>query len=165
MLSGRSGQELIFLVIPGHALHEKRLQRHIGVVTLVNSQQRCPAAEPVMNRWSTGHFIPPPVYKRFPVLVLAKRRSKQLFTPRRRAGGKVGFWADRHVGTPLCSASPRPAVRLRPRRCDPPVVCPGIGFDRSSANRENCRAHFRKHEHNPNRMKNDGGRNGGLTRG
>ena len=36
--------------IPGHALHEKGLQRQIGVGTLVNSQQRRALAVPVINR-------------------------------------------------------------------------------------------------------------------
>ena len=38
------------LEIPGHALHEKGLQRQIGVGTLVNSQQRRALAVPVINR-------------------------------------------------------------------------------------------------------------------
>ena len=37
-------------VFPGHALHEKSLQRQIGVGTLVNSQQRRALAVPVINR-------------------------------------------------------------------------------------------------------------------
>ena len=36
--------------VPGHALHEKGLQRQIGVGTLVNSQQRRALAVPVINR-------------------------------------------------------------------------------------------------------------------
>ena len=39
--------------IPGHALHEKGLQRQIAVGTLVNSQQRRALAVPQLNRWST----------------------------------------------------------------------------------------------------------------
>ena len=45
------------LFIPGHALHEKGLQRQIAVGTLVNSQQRRALAVPLVNRWfcsSTG---------------------------------------------------------------------------------------------------------------
>ena len=37
--------------VPGHALHEKGLQRQIGVGTLVNSQQRRAFVVPVINRW------------------------------------------------------------------------------------------------------------------
>ena len=49
-------EELVELVngdleVPGHALHEKRLQRQIGVGTLVNSQQRRALAIPVINQW------------------------------------------------------------------------------------------------------------------
>ena len=40
--------------IPGHALHEKGLQRQIDVGTLVNSQQRRALAVPRLNRWSTA---------------------------------------------------------------------------------------------------------------
>ena len=36
--------------IPGHALHEKGLQRQIGVVTLVSSQERRALAVPLVNR-------------------------------------------------------------------------------------------------------------------
>ena len=41
---------IIITTIPGHALHEKGLQRQIGVGTLVNSQQRRALAVPVINR-------------------------------------------------------------------------------------------------------------------
>ena len=40
---------LIRQVIPGHALHEKGVQRQIGVGTLVNSQQRRALAVTVIN--------------------------------------------------------------------------------------------------------------------
>ena len=46
---------------PGHALHEKGLQRQIGVVTLVSSQERRALAVPRMNRLSTARFVPPSV--------------------------------------------------------------------------------------------------------
>ena len=42
------------LEISGHALHEKVLQRQIGVGTLVNSQQRRALAVRQLNRWSTA---------------------------------------------------------------------------------------------------------------
>ena len=125
-------------LIPGHALHEKGLQRQIAVGTLVNSQQRRALAvprlnrgQPRVNRLSTGRFVPPPVYIGFPLFVLAKRRSEQLFMVPWRARGTVAFEADRNVGTLVCPASPRPTVRCALRRPDPPVVCPGFGLDRS----------------------------------
>ena len=40
--------------IPGHALHEKGLQRQIGVVTLVSSQERRALAVSLINRLSTA---------------------------------------------------------------------------------------------------------------
>ena len=51
-MQGMSGNNL---VVPGHALHEKGLQRQIGVGTLVNSQQRRALAVSVINRGSTGY--------------------------------------------------------------------------------------------------------------
>ena len=52
----------ILSLIPGHALHEKGLQRQITFGTLVNSQQRRALLVPLINRGSTGRFVPPPVY-------------------------------------------------------------------------------------------------------
>ena len=66
------------------------------------------------------------------MFVLAKRRSEQLFFVRWRARGAVGSQGDRNVGTLLCPASPRPAVRRAPCRADPPVECPGFALDRCS---------------------------------
>ena len=62
------------LKIPGHALHEKSLQRQKGVFPLVGSQKRKsasrPAVTPVINRGSTAGFVPSSVYKGFPLFVL-----------------------------------------------------------------------------------------------
>ena len=75
----------------------------------------------MINRGSTGRFVPSTVYIGFPLFVLAKRRSEQLLTLRWKARGAVGFQGDRNVGTLFCPASPRPAVRpaplTRPARC------------------------------------------------
>ena len=128
-------------VIPGHALHEKGLQRQIADGTLVSSKERRALLVPRINRgqtadeprfkwWSTAGFVPPLIYIGFPLFVLAKSRSEQLFTVPWRAIGTVGSRADRNVGTLFCPASPRLAVRCAPCRPDPPVVCPGFGFDR-----------------------------------
>ena len=92
-----------------------------------------------MNRGSTGRFVPPPVYIGFPLFVLAKRRSEQLFTLPWRARGMVALRADRNVGTLFCPASPRFAVRRAPRRPDPPVVCPGFGLDKYKGRGWLCR--------------------------
>ena len=110
-------------------MHEIGLQRQIAVGTLVHSQQRRALLVPRSNRWSTTGFVPPPVYMGFPLFVLAKRHSGQMFTVPWRARGTVGSQADRIVGTLSCSASPRPAVRHAPCRPDPPVVCPGFGLE------------------------------------
>ena len=87
---------------------------------------RGPAAKPRMNCGSTVRCVPPPVYIGFPLFVLAKRRSGELFTVPWRARGTVAFRADRNVGTLFCPGSPRFAVRYAPCRPDPPVVCPGF---------------------------------------
>ena len=44
--------------IPGHALHEKGLQGQKGAVPLVNSQEQRVLLVPLINRGSTGHFVP-----------------------------------------------------------------------------------------------------------
>ena len=127
--------------VPGHALHEKGLQRQVAVGTLVSSQQRRALAVPLTNRWSTGCFVPPPVYIGFPLFVLAKNRLEKLLMVPWGARGTVAFRADRNVGSLFCPAWPRTAVRHAPRRPDPPVVCPGFGLDRSSAS---CLVHSKE---------------------
>ena len=46
--------ECFEIPIPGHALHERGLQRHIGDDTLVSSQQRRALAISLINRLSTA---------------------------------------------------------------------------------------------------------------
>ena len=46
------------LAIPGHALHDKGVQRQIGVGTLVSSKERRAAVVPVINRLATAGFVP-----------------------------------------------------------------------------------------------------------
>ena len=64
----------VCFVIPGHALHEKGLQRQIGVGSLVSSQERMAlfvalingrstGGQPVVSRWSTAGFVPPSVFR------------------------------------------------------------------------------------------------------
>ena len=108
---------------------ETNRRRYIGQQPGTKSAFR-PADKPLVNRWSTAGFVPPPVYIGFPLFVLAKRRSEQLFTVPWRARETVAFWADRNVGTLFCPASSRPAVRRAPRRIDPSVVCPCFRLDR-----------------------------------
>ena len=40
-----------FHAIPGHALHEKGLQRQKGVVSLFGSQEQSALLVPLINRW------------------------------------------------------------------------------------------------------------------
>ena len=118
----------IFLFSPGYALHEKGLQRQISVGTLASSQERRALLVPRINRWSTAGFVPPSVYIRFPLFVLPKSPPQHLPLVRQSVRGTVLSWANRSVGVPFRSALPSPPLR-RARSPDPPVVCPGFGFD------------------------------------
>ena len=133
--------------IPGHALHEKDLQRQKGVgqslfsrtclawkgFTETNRRRytgqqsatksaRGLGDKPRINRLSIGRFVPSAVYIEFPLFVFAKRRSEQLFTARWRAREAVGFQGDRnvrHLVLPSVAPPRRPpcAVPTRPARC------------------------------------------------
>ena len=83
----------------------------------------------MVNRWSTGRFVFSAFYIGCSLFVLAKRRSKHLFTVRWRVRGAVGFQGDRNVGTLFCPASLSSAVRPAPCRPDPPVLCPVLELD------------------------------------
>ena len=48
--AARWEKALLVLLIPGHALHEKGLQRHKGVVPLFGSQEQSALLVPVINR-------------------------------------------------------------------------------------------------------------------
>ena len=63
-----------FVLIPGHALHEKGLQRQKGIVPLVVGQEQRALFVPLVNRRSTGDFVPPSVYIGFRLFVLLERR-------------------------------------------------------------------------------------------
>ena len=75
------------LLVPGHALREKSLQKIIGAGTLLSSQERRALAVPLINRWSTADFVPPTVYMGFLLFVLSTKRPGQCL---RFAGGKEG---------------------------------------------------------------------------
>ena len=49
----------MYVLIPGHALHEEGLQRQIGVGTLVSSQERRALFVLLIKRWSTAGFVLP----------------------------------------------------------------------------------------------------------
>ena len=55
-------------------MHEKGLQRQKGVVPLVGSQKQRALLVPLINRGSTGDFVPPSVYIGFRLFVLLERR-------------------------------------------------------------------------------------------
>ena len=81
-----------------------------------------------INRGSTGRFVPPSVYIGFPLSVLAKRRSGQMFSMSWDLKETVVSRANRPIGVPSGPAQPVPPPRRSPPRRDPPVVCPGFGF-------------------------------------
>ena len=56
-----AGQNSNVELFPGHALHEKGLQRQIGVGTLVSSQERRALFVPRIYRGLTAGFVPPSV--------------------------------------------------------------------------------------------------------
>ena len=109
------------LIFPGHALHEKGLQRQIGVEVLVCNQGRRSVVVPRINRLSTRRFVPPSVYIEFCLFVLAMRRSRQLSSMLWRARDPVVSWANRPVDVPSCPApfrlaAPPCAALPRPAR-------------------------------------------------
>ena len=100
-----------WVAIPGHALHEKGLQRQIGFGPLVNSQERRALAVSVVNR-----SLCSPIGLQF---VLPKSSSGQLSSMPWQASGTFASLANRPVGFPSCLAPPRPtappcATPLRP---------------------------------------------------
>ena len=47
-------QNVVVVLVPGHSLHEKGVQRQIGVGTLVSNKERRAAVVPRINRLSTA---------------------------------------------------------------------------------------------------------------
>ena len=115
---------------PGHALHEKGLQRQIGDGTLVSSQERRAAVVPRINRVSTADFVPPSVYIGFALFALPKKSFKTLSSMPWRARGSVVSWANRPVGVPSYPAPPRPAAPPCAAPPRPLMACPGFGIDK-----------------------------------
>ena len=92
----------------------KSLQRQIGVVTLVSSQEQRALLVPVISRSSTGRFVPATVYIRIPLFVLPKRCSGDLSSMPWRARGTVVSCANKRVGVPCCRARPAQPPRRAP---------------------------------------------------
>ena len=117
-----------FCVVPGNTLHEKGLQRQKGVGPLVGSQERRALLVLVINRLSTADFVPAFGLHR----ILFVRASGETF--RRRVFDALGGTRDACLlGALFCRRpvlpGPAPPLRRAPRP-DPPVVCPGFGFDK-----------------------------------
>ena len=121
-----------YALIPGHALHEKGLQRQKGVGPLVSSQEQRALLVPRFNRGSTAGFVPPSVYIGFRLFVLLGRRgdvSSMLW----RVRGRLVSWANSSVGIQSCPTPPRhPAVRSVPTRQWYVRVLDSTGFEFSN---------------------------------
>ena len=106
----------IVIIVPGHALHEKGLQRQIGVGTLVSSQGgRRPGDKPLFGRRSNACFVPPSVYIGFRLFVLPRVPSGHCL--RCPGGNRDGCF----LGGPIrrrpvlpCPTLPRPSAVRRP---------------------------------------------------
>ena len=99
---------VFFDPVPGHALHEKGLQRQIGVGTQVSSQERRAAVVPQINWTSNRTFRSSIGFHR---ISLVRASGKTFRTIVWGARGAVVSWANRSVGVPSCPAPPLPAVR------------------------------------------------------
>ena len=122
-------------MVPEHALHEKGLQRQIGVGTLVSSQEQRALLVPVIK---TGRKVL--VVNRMLCSpnglhgISLVRASEELF--RTVVFDALGGARDGRVlceqsrRRPILPGPPRPAAPPCAARPDPPVVCPGFGFDK-----------------------------------
>ena len=89
---------------------------------------RGPAEKPVVNRWLCSSIglhrisIDPASENIIRDSVFDDLEGKR--------DGSVVSWANRPVGVPSYPAPPRPAALPCAASSDPPVVCPGFGFDK-----------------------------------
>ena len=116
---------------PGHALHEKGLQRQMGVGPLVSSQERKALMAPVVNRLSNGDFVPPSVLSTISLVRAPEESLRTVFSICWGARGRVVSWPDRPNGVQCYPAPPLSPPRRAPPRPERPVVCPGIGLNNS----------------------------------
>ena len=112
------------MTIPGHALHEKGLQRQISAGPLVSSQERRAAVVPRVNRGLCSSIG---LHRNSCVRASGESFKRVVFDPLggKRVGRLLGGPTRRRPVLP----GPAPPRRAPPRP-DPPVVCPGFGFDR-----------------------------------
>ena len=115
--------------VPGHALHEKGLQRQASAGTLVSIQERRALLVPGINHLWTGYA---PVVNRGFCSSIGWHRVSIV-----RASREIHFsiiWRVRSAVFPWasCAARPGPALPSRhpPPRANPPVVYPGFRFDK-----------------------------------
>ena len=124
----------LFSRIPANVLHEKGLQRQIGVGTLVSSQERralavplinrlSAAGQPLVNRGSTADFVPPSVYIGFRLFVLPKRHPGQClrFAGKKKDGCLLAGPTRRRPVLP-CPVRPRCHSVRRPDPTGPKCV-------------------------------------------
>ena len=106
--------KLFHISFPGHALHEKDLQRQKGDSPLVSSQEQrellVPVIKPLINRSSTARCVPPTFYIGFRFFVLLERHKETCLRCHGGCGGRLS------PGQTILSASrparPRPAVPM-----------------------------------------------------
>ena len=117
------------LDIPGHALHEKGLQRQKSVGPLASSQERKALLVLVINRGVCSSIG---LHR-----VSFVRASEELFRTvvfDALEGTRDGFVLREQIRRrPILPGPPRPAAPPCAARPDPPVVCVGFVFDRSIA--------------------------------
>ena len=124
----KGGKERYF---PGHALHEKGLQRQkrrrfTGQQSGTKSAFRL-AVKALINRGSTAHFVPPFVYIGFSLVRPSGKTLKQRSCNPLEDTRDLCFLGEQFCWHPIL---PDPGRFRRAPRPDPPVVCPGFGFDR-----------------------------------
>ena len=103
------------VAFPGHALHEKGLQRQKGFGPLVGSQEQRALLVPVINRGSTARqpliLFPHSVCIGFRLFVLLEKRSREVSSIPWGVRGTLVSWENCSVGVPSCPARPRRSAR------------------------------------------------------
>ena len=120
---------LCYHIIPGHALHEKGLQRQKNVGPLVSSQEQRALLVPRLNRSSTGDFVPAFGLNRISFVRVSGETFRQYVLDALEGTRKACFLGGLFCRRPvLTDPAPSPRRALRP---DPPVVCSSFGLDKS----------------------------------
>ena len=131
--ANRSGLACCFLLmkIPGHALHEKGLQRQKGVGPLASSQEQRALLVPQLNRLSTADrprvnhsFRSPICLHRISCVRASGETLKQRFFDPLENTKNLCFLGEQFCWHPILPDLARPPRRAP--RPDPPVVCPSF---------------------------------------